>query len=37
MHTDQFYLPIAETFQIREMKRLEFRAEAFNVTNSFNL
>ena len=37
MHTDQFYLPIAETFQIREMKRLEFRAEAFNVTNSFNM
>jgi len=33
----QFDLSVSRTFQIREMKGLEFRAEAFNVTNSFNM
>src|SRR5437867_5337415 len=33
----QFDLSLYRAFQIRELKRLEFLAEAFNVTNSFNM
>ena len=31
----QFDLAVSRTFQLGEMKRVEFRTEAFNVTNSF--
>jgi hypothetical protein len=33
--TTQFDLAVSRTFQFGEMKRVEFRTEAFNVTNSF--
>jgi len=33
----QFDTALSRTFQLRETKKLEFRAEAFNVTNSFNM
>src|SRR5262249_24178435 len=32
--TWQFDAALARTFQIRESKRIEFRAESFNLTNS---
>jgi carboxypeptidase family protein len=31
----QFDMAVARTFKIREMQSIEFRAEAYNVTNSF--
>ena len=30
----QFDLSVSRTFQIREMQKVEFRTEAFNLTNS---
>src|SRR6185295_2967162 len=35
--TWQFDAALSRTFQVRENKKIEFRAEAFNVTNSFHM
>ena len=35
--TWQFDLAVSRTSQIREAQKLDFRAEAFNVTNSFHM
>jgi hypothetical protein len=35
--TWQFDLAVSRTFQIREAQKIDFRAEAFNVTNSFRM
>ena len=35
--TWQFDLAVSRTFQVREAQKLDFRAEAFNVTNGFRM
>jgi len=35
--TWQFDVALSRTLQVRETKKVEFRAEAFNVTNSFRM
>jgi hypothetical protein len=35
--TWQFDMALSRTFRVREQQKVEFRAEAFNVTNSFRM